>query len=297
MATLHDFGDGRIAVTVSTTGAELMSLRDPAGREWLWQGDPASWPRRAPMLFPVIGRCADNVLRHGGRKYPMEQGHGYAPLRDFRTVAASPTGCTLRLEPDDETRRSFPFDMRLDVTFTAQDGTLTQTAIVTNIGAETGVASVGFHPGFQWPMPDSLDLPQTAYVVRFERDEPAPFRRITAGRLSAESYPTEIVRRTLALRPELFAADAMVFDRIQSRSVWFGAPGRPGVRADFPDCPYLGLWMRPGARYLCIEPWQGHHCPEGFSGDIMDKPGMVRLAPGESFSRTMAMTIGAPDPV
>jgi galactose mutarotase-like enzyme len=247
------------------------------------------------MLFPVIGRCAGDGLRHRGRFYPMPQGHGYAPNRDFSLVEASATGCTLRLDPDDATRACYPFDMRLDVTFSVRDGVLTQVAEVTNVGTEPGVASVGFHPGFQWPLPSAPDLPQTAYVVRFERDEPAPIRRIAAGRVTSATFSNELAGRTLHLRPELFP-DAMVFDRIESRSVWFGAPGRPGVRADFPDCPCLGLWMRPGARFLCIEPWQGFHCPEGFEGDIMEKPGMILLDPGRSFTRTMVMRIGAPDP-
>ncbi len=295
MSELHHIGDGRIAVSVSNTGAELMSLRDAAGREWLWQGDPASWPRRAPILFPVVGRCAGDALRHRGRAYPMTQGHGYAPNRDFALLAKTATSCTLRLDPDEATRACFPFDMRLDVSFSVEGGVLTQTAEVTNVGGETGVASVGFHPGFQWPQPSAPDRPQTDYIVRFERAEPAPIRRIEGGRVTAATFSNELEGRVLKLRPELFP-DAMVFDRVESRSIWFGVPGVPGVRADFPDCPYLGLWMRPGARYLCIEPWQGFHCPEGFAGDIMDKPGMIRLEPGESFRRTMVMVIGSPDP-
>ncbi|MHB2166786.1 aldose 1-epimerase family protein [Alsobacter sp. R-9] len=297
MADSWSFGDDLLAVTVGAKGAELLSLRDARGREWLWQGDEASWPRQAPMLFPVVGRCANGILRHQGHDYPMPRGHGYAPERAFSLVSSTAASCRWRLDPDAETRRCYPFDMRLDVTFSVADGILTQRAEVTNVGTGTGVASVGFHPGFQWPTPNDPGGAQDAYVVRFEKDEPAPIRRIVDGRLTRATFSNELDGRTLHLHPGLFAVDAMVFDAVRSRSVWFGRPGLGGVRADFPDCPHLGLWMRPGAPYLCIEPWQGHHCPEGFDGDITDKPGMIRLEPGEGFVRTMVISIDAPEPV
>lgn len=285
-----------LSVGIATVGAELMSFKDSAGREWLWQGDPASWARRAPMLFPVVGRCGGGGVRHEGKLYPMASGHGYAPTSDFAVLSSDATSCTLRLDPSEGTRVHFPFDMRLDVAFTVAGNTLTQVATVTNLDKTVGVASVGFHPGFQWPLPPASDRAQEDHVVQFEKAETAPIRRIVSSRLTVDTFPNEIEGRILRLRPGLFAADAMVFDRPASRSVWFGVPGLPGVRADFPDCPQLGLWMRPGARYLCIEPWQGFHCPEDFDGDVMDKPGMVRLEPGAHYSRTMRMTIGAPQP-
>ncbi len=237
MTMALQIGDGELSATVATLGAELTSLCDAQGREWLWQGDPASWPRQAPMLFPVVGRCAGGGVRHAGRFYPMPEGHGYAPRRDFAVIASGPTSCTLRLDPDDATRACFPFDIRLDVTFEIADGVLTQRAVVTNVGGGPGAASVGFHPGFQWPQPPSPGRAQTDYVVRFDAEETAPIRRIVAGRLTQETFANEVDGRTLRLRPELFARDAMVFDRIASRGVWFGAPGEKGVRVTFPDCP------------------------------------------------------------
>ena len=65
---------------------------------------------------------------------------------------------------------------------------------------------------------------------------------------------------------------------------------------DFPDLPFLGLWMKPGAPYLCIEPWQGHHAPEGFDGDIEAMPGMMLIPPGGSEQRHMSVEIGVPAP-
>ncbi len=83
-----------------------------------------------------------------------------------------------------------------------------------------------------------------------------------------------------------------MLDRPNSRSLWFGDPGEPGVRVDFAALSFLGLWTKPGAGYLCIEPWQGHADDEGFTGAFADKPGVITLAPGESREIGMAMTFG-----
>jgi hypothetical protein len=49
------------------------------------------------------------------------------------------------------------------------------------------------------------------------------------------------------------------------------------------------VWTRPGAPFICIEPWQGVTDPAGFSGDIREKPGIFMVPPG--FSHTFGMTI------
>ncbi len=43
----------------------------------------------------------------------------------------------------------------------------------------------------------------------------------------------------------------------------------------------LGLWSKPGADFLCIEPWYGTASPVGFSGSFVEKPGLMLLRPGE----------------
>jgi galactose mutarotase-like enzyme len=290
-------GDG-ISAEISPVGAELMSLRDSQGREWLWQGDPASWQRRAPMLFPFVGKLAGGVLRHQGRIYHHEAGHGFAPTSSFALARRDASGCTLTLAASESTRAFYPFEFRLSVSFRCDGGALVQVARVENVDTKPLAASVGFHPGFQWPLPSSPDAPRESHVVLFERAESAPIRRINAsdGTIAPEAKPSPVQGRRLALQDGLFTTGALVFDRPASRSVWFGVEGRRGVSVAFPDCPHLGIWMRPPARYLCIEPWQGHGDPAGFAGDFHDKPGVVRLAPGEAFERRMSIAINAPQP-
>ncbi|WP_327196197.1 hypothetical protein [Sphingomonas sp. SRS2] len=96
----------------------------------------------------------------------------------------------------------------------------------------------------------------------------------------------------MRLDDALFTEDALIFDNLASRSLVYEGPGGARATIDFQDMPHLGLWMKPGAGYLCIEPWQGFSDPAGFDGTLDEKPGMVAVAPGESRSFSMAVTIG-----
>ena len=285
---------GGLSAEISTLGAELMSLRDVDGREFLWQGDPASWARRAPVLFPVVGRLAGGALRHAGRSYPHAGGHGFAPTSDFAVASHDGASCVLSLTADAATRAMYPFEFRLTLRFTLADGALTQIALVENTDTQRIAASFGFHPGFQWPLPTSADAAREDHVVLFAKPEPTPIRRIVNGLLAHRREPSPVVGRRLALHDGLFVKDAIVFDQPASRALWFGVEGRPGVAVEFPDCPHLGLWMRPPSRYFCIEPWQGYNDPEGFAGEIFDKPGMIHLARGAAFERRLIIRPNAP---
>jgi galactose mutarotase-like enzyme len=278
-----------LQVRVSPRGAELKSVRDRKGREWLWQGDPRSWPRQAPVLFPVIGRCRNGVVRYQGRSYPMTI-HGFAPNAVFQVQAQSAEMCVLRLVADENTRATLPFSFQLDVRFELRGETLTQEATVTNLGVEDLPSSVGFHPGFSWPLPSSLGVPRNSHLVRFQSVELNPIRRLSDQGLLAGSEQTSIVGRDLRLSDELFADGALVFERVESRQLWFGAPDREGILVDLGNMPHLGIWTLPTARFVCIEPWQGHSEPEGHNGNLLEKPGMVHLRPGEAYMRTIQLS-------
>jgi galactose mutarotase-like enzyme len=150
-------------------------------------------------------------------------------------------------------------------------------------------ASIGFHPAFAWPLVPGAA--REAHVVRFEKPEPAPIRSIDADGLGHPSgLPTPVDGATLRLDDQLFAADALIMDRLASRRAWFGVPGMRGLRVDFPDCPHLGIWTKPGAPYLCIEPWQGFAPGIGDDGDLARRPGIVLVPPGGALERNLVLS-------
>jgi galactose mutarotase-like enzyme len=280
-----------LTATVSPMGAELQSLHDPSAGELLWQGDPAVWTGRAPLLFPIVGRLVDDTYRIDGVAYHLPQ-HGFARRRTFSLVAAGTSSATFRLEDDAETRAVYPFPFRLDMSYAIEGRSLAMTATISNTGTAQLPASFGYHPGFAWPLPYGGD--RGDHVMEFERPEPAPITRPDAdGLLLPEGEASPLDGGRLALSDDLLARGALVFTELASRRLVYGVPGRTRLAVDFPDTPHLGIWTKPGARaaYVCIEPWQGYADMRGFAGDFADRPGVVRLAPGEPRSFRMIVSI------
>ena len=96
-----------------------------------------------------------------------------------------------------------------------------------------------------------------------------PVRRLTDGLLQAQSEPTPIAGRTLALEPALFAADAVILPDPASRSVRYTAPGAPAIEVAWEGFRQLGLWSRAQGDFLCIEPWHGTASPADFDGEFL----------------------------
>jgi galactose mutarotase-like enzyme len=278
----------QLRAEIAPLGAELFTLRDGDGRDLLWNGDPAIWKSRAPILFPIVGGLKDGAYRHDDATYHLPR-HGFARTQTFCVVQSNPTSVLLRLTDDAETLAVYPFRFQLDLLFGVDAATLTMTATITNRDTQEMPASFGFHPAFRWPLP--YGAARATHQIRFEKDEPEALRRLDKdGLILPQDIPTPVRGRVLALEDALFANDALVFDAIRSRQLRYGPAAGAGLDITF-DGPQLGLWTKPGAGYLCIEPWHGHADPQGFSGDLRDKPGIMRIAPGQSRTAAMAVTL------
>jgi galactose mutarotase-like enzyme len=281
----HLMSNGTLSAEVKADGAELCSLRDAGGAEVLWQAG-SIWPRHAPVLFPIVGRLKGDTLRHEGRAYRLTQ-HGFARDKRFAWLNRSATACRLVLHEDAETRAAYPFAFRLEIAYALDDDAIEQRLTLTNPGRGVLPASLGAHPGFAWPLVDGVD--KTAHLLEFAEPETAPVRRLADGLLRAQTEPTPIAGRTLALEPALFAADAVILPDPASRSVRYTAPGSPAIEVAWEGFRQLGLWSRAEGDFLCIEPWHGTASPADFDGEFLDKPGLMLIPSGER--RTLSMRI------
>jgi galactose mutarotase-like enzyme len=278
-----------LTAEINPLGAQLSTLRDRDGRDLLWNGDAAVWAGRAPLLFPIVGSLAGGTYRLSGKSFALSR-HGFARGKPFDVVATTSSSATFRLRADDSTLAVYPFPFELEVSYVLASSTLSVTALVRNTGSEPLPASLGFHPGLCWPLP--YGAPRAAHFIEFETDEPAPIRRIDQdGLLKPERLPTPVATRRLLLDDELFRDDVVIFDALRSRSVRYGAANGPKIELRFPDAQYLGLWTKPGAPFICIEPWQGITDPAGFADDFRHKPGVFRVAPGASHSLNVVITL------
>jgi galactose mutarotase-like enzyme len=279
---------GELSAEIDPLGAQLSSLKDRRALDLLWGGDPAVWAGRAPLLFPIIGVLAGGVYRLGSKTYALSR-HGFARDKHFAIESHGSSAASFRLTADAATRQVYPFNFEVNVRYELRGATLSVLTQVLNRGNIDMPASFGYHPGFRWPLP--FGQRRESHFIEFECDEPGPVRRIdAAGLLTSVRQPTPVAERRLALTDALFQEDVLIFDQLKSRSVTYGGAG-PRIRIGFPDAQYLGLWTKPGAPFICIEPWHGITDPQGFSGDFLQKPGVFVLPPGEALTAQMDITL------
>jgi galactose mutarotase-like enzyme len=277
-----------VSAKIASRGAELVALSTSDGDALLWGPDPSVWDATAPLMFPIVGRLVGDTYRVSEEQYQLPI-HGFARSKHFQLVDANSSMAQFRLCWDEETIAVYPFRFVLDLIYSVSGATLTMTMAVKNVGAEAMPASFGFHPALRWPLPFSQS--RSAHLIMFEREEPSAVRRQThRGTINPQLYFTPVVGRLLQLNDELFRNDALIFDKIASRTLWYGSEIGPNIQVDFPDMPCLSLWSKPGAEFICIEPTHGYADPEGFSGDFWDKPGIFIVEPGREKRGTMSIS-------
>lgn len=282
---------GILTAIIAHRGAELQSLIDDQHGELMSDGNPSFWGGRAPLLFPIIGRLNEDMLRLGDTTYAMQK-HGFARKSDFALVEAGESTALFRLSDSAESHAQYPFAFELDAHFRLARSTLHKTVTVRNTGYGELPFSFGYHAAFAWPLP--FGGAREDHEIRFECDEPANLARVTPyGTIGADAVPTPVAGNLLALNDALFDDDALVWRDLNSHRLSYGAPGYPQLDITFPDTPHLGIWTKPGAAFVCVEPWAGIADPDGYNGDFRDKPGVMILASGDERCFRMDITLTA----
>ncbi len=191
-----------------------------------------------------------------------------------------PDFARLVLRDSERTRAVYPFEFTLAVEYRLSDDALGMALEVVNPGQEPVPYACGLHPGFRWPLGDEG---REGAFVRFERREVAEVPVIAPGGLIAETRkPIPMNGRDLPLTDALFAGDALCFLDCVSRSLAFHDASGASITMEFPDFQHAALWTRSGAPFVCLEAWTGYSDPDGFAGDLFEKPSMRVLAPGDS---------------
>lgn len=73
-----------LAIKVAEMGAELQSVKDNEGREYMWQAGDL-WPRHSPILFPIVCSVNNDTYRVDGQEYHLPR-HGFARDTEFTVV-------------------------------------------------------------------------------------------------------------------------------------------------------------------------------------------------------------------
>jgi len=268
--------DGDARATIALLGAEARTWRI-AGRDLLWPGDAAIWSDISPILYPVVGWTRDGA-RVEGMQFALGL-HGFARFETFAVEVAGPEFARLSLTDNERTRALYPFQFALVLEYRLSFDTLEVAIEVANPGVRPAPYACGLHPGFRWPLGAAG---RAGALVRFEKAERAEVPRIEPGGLVGKTMrPVPLQGRDLPLSDALFANDALCFLNCASRSLAFIDASGASMTMEFPDFPHAALWTRPGAPFICLEAWTGYSDPDGFTGDLSEKPGMRALEPGK----------------
>ena len=272
---------GGHTAAVDTLGGELVSFRDEQGVEYIWQGDPAFWPGQNPVLFPIVGSLKDGRVDINGTAYEMGR-HGFARRSEFSLVEQGEDFVTLELRESEETLARYPFPFILRVTHRLLDDGFSTAFTVENTGTAPMPFCIGGHTAIRCPLAPGERFED--YELLFDLPEQAgshllsPEGVILHGRM--EPMLTENGR--LALDYAAFSRlDTLIFSLLRSSSVSLvhRETGR-GVCLNFGQFPMVAFWTKPGAPFLCLEPWQGCAAWDNETGRFEDKPFCLTLEPG-----------------
>ncbi|NLP47592.1 MAG: aldose 1-epimerase family protein [Clostridiales bacterium] len=268
-----------LTVQVESHGAQLHSVESKNNHhEYLWQGNADVWSGRAPILFPIVGQLKDGKYRHCGKSYELPK-HGFARNSYFKVKAHSPDKLDLELKFSPETLKLYPFKFKLLVSHRLEGHALVVSHFVYNL-SQTDIMyfSIGAHPGFNCSMGDLLE---------FELAETLSSLQIDPNHALLTKIRKPILNNSeiIEIKRDTFEEDALIFEGLKSQSVWLRRQEKgQSLKFDFGRPSFLGLWAKPAAPYVCIEPWYGiNDSPEDY-GELANKPAIESLPAGGVFS-------------
>ena len=277
----------QLTILVAENGAELQSVKDVDGREYMWQAGP-EWSRHSPILFPIVCSVNNGTYVVEGREYHLPR-HGFARDALFTVVSQTTQKVTLALHESEDTLHVYPYCFNLGITYKLEGNKIQVIWHVENTDCREIHFQIGGHPAF--------NVPGGKLEGRIKLDNEAPMTTLKSypdGSHDMEEVPLEADMGIMEITSEFFRNDSVKIHKCQThRAMLVDTDGEPAVTVDY-QAPVCAFWSPYGkeAPFVCIEPWYGIGDPRGFSGEFKDKPLMNHLLPGASFMSRYTITIG-----
>lgn len=272
-----------LTAVINPQGAELISLKD-TNNEYIWEGNPDFWGKHSPILFPIVGTLKNNTYTYEGEQYSMTR-HGFARDNYFTVKERNSRSVLFSFVSNDETKKQFPFDFELELKYTLKDKTLSLEYTVKNNGTTNMPFSLGAHPAFA--LPGNFE----DYSLIFEKDEPLVSSQLENDLISEKTITIPAGQGKLRLSYDTFENDALIFKTLQSKKIEIAKNDIAFLKVAYESFPHLGIWTKPGAPFLCIEPWQGYSDTHNATGKLEDKEGIITLPINEEFNAAFSIEI------
>ena len=280
-----------LKISVKPKGAELCEITSVKNNnQFMWHADPDIWGSHAPNLFPIIGALKNDEYTFEGKTYTLPK-HGFIRHnQDITLVEQTKSSLTFSLMYNNDLLKQFPFKFEFLITYTLVNNTLHINHTVKNLDNKAIYFSLGGHPAFKCPV--YKDENYTDYSLVFETDETAQtyVLNMDNGLVTNQTKPAFDTKNSIQLRPDLFTKDALIFKDLQSRQVALVSKTHGEIlNVIYKDFNYLGIWAKPNAPYVCIEPWLGIADAENTSQKLVEKEGIIKLPQNETFNASYSI--------
>jgi galactose mutarotase-like enzyme len=273
-----------ISAQINTLGAELCSLKNTENKDFIWEGDPAYWGKHSPVLFPIVGTLKNNTYTHNNKEYILTR-HGFARDMEFELVDQTANTATFSIQSNSTTLASYPFQFELQIQYTLFHSTLEIAYKVINKDNSAIPFSIGAHPAFA--LPGNFEN----YSLEFEKVEPLEYTLLENDLVSTQTETIATNSNFVPLTHKLFERDALIFKKLESKSLTIIEKEIPRLKVHFEDFPNLGIWTKVGAPFLCIEPWFGYSDTTETNGNLFEKEGIIVLKSTDTFQTKFCIEI------
>ena len=288
---MYSIENSFLKIVIHQKGAELISLfNKETNTEILWQGDPDFWTGQSPLLFPIVGELKDGFYLYNNKKYKIPR-HGLVrKSTEWQIEIKSDSVIECTFVSNNTTRSIFPFEFKLMVSYQLHKKSLNVTYYVANNDNLQIPISIGAHPAFNCPINNKTKLGD--YYLEFEKTENSNRYLITdKGLLSNKTIPCLQNTNKLHLSDTLFNEDALVFKDLKSQKINLVGPSGKILSVNYPNFPFMGIWSKPKAPYVCIEPWIGHADTVNSNHNLFNKDGSISLKPNQNFTANYQIEI------
>lgn len=272
-----------LSATINTLGAELISLVKN-NKNYIWNIDETYWNKTSPVLFPIVGRLKKDSYVFNGKSYHLPR-HGFARNMEFSFDKRSDSQVIFELNETEETKTVYPFDFKLLMAYTLMDNELVIEYFVRNQSEEVLPFSIGAHPAF------AIEGNFENYSLQFNKEDVFETNHLENESFNGTTTLVETENNTIALNYALFEKDALVFKHLKSNEVVLKHKNKNILKVNFDHFPYLGIWTKQNAPFLCIEPWCGLADATNHNGNLEDKEGVNHLPAGEDFLRAIRIEV------
>ena len=273
----------QIKATINTLGAELIRL-EKKNQNYIWTIDETYWNKTSPILFPIVGRLKNDTYTIEGKTYELPR-HGFARNFEFELEHQTENTVVLLFTENQETLKHYPFQFELRLKYELIENSLKINYSILNKSQETMPFSIGAHPAF------AIDGLFSDYTLDFNQSENFISYELEKEQFnnSFKKIPSE--NGKINLDYALFEKDALVFKHLKSNTLTLLRKNQPYISVEFKGFPYLGIWTKPNAPFLCIEPWCGLADNVNHNGNIYEKEGIQLLDNNVEFEREINITL------